>query len=298
MNLLEFLVLLTMVSCLGPLIRFKGHGLFYFFFILAISDPTHIFIRRTLIHNNEYTFIHYMIISALLVLSLPDLKLKYKIAILISAIIFLIIEPSDFRTVIGVALFQLYLILYFSNTIINDIFYKSELKYYLLILVFYHATLLVTKYIYYTDLSLHIKLYNYRLALNILSLSLIAILGPEKGTAIKSKLLEKLKARKKVIIYNYNDEEARIEIKQLRKYGLTEREIEILKLISRGYTSKEIAEQLYLSKKTIDYYRSNIRAKLNLSKKSEIVQFLKEKNLFFENQESYQTKPQNSLHSI
>ncbi len=42
---------------------------------------------------------------------------------------------------------------------------------------------------------------------------------------------------------------------------LSEREIEILKLISQELTSEEIAERLYISKKTVDNHRANMLIK-------------------------------------
>jgi DNA-binding NarL/FixJ family response regulator len=53
----------------------------------------------------------------------------------------------------------------------------------------------------------------------------------------------------------------------------SEKEIKILDLISRGLTSKEIAEQLYLSKKSIDYYRANLMRKADVKNKSELIKF-------------------------
>jgi len=45
--------------------------------------------------------------------------------------------------------------------------------------------------------------------------------------------------------------------------GLTEKEVEIIRLICMKKTSKEIGEQLFLSKKAIDKYRINILQKIN-----------------------------------
>jgi DNA-binding NarL/FixJ family response regulator len=45
---------------------------------------------------------------------------------------------------------------------------------------------------------------------------------------------------------------------------LTEREREVLQLTAEGYTSKEIGERLYISHRTVDKHRENIRAKLGL----------------------------------
>jgi DNA-binding NarL/FixJ family response regulator len=45
---------------------------------------------------------------------------------------------------------------------------------------------------------------------------------------------------------------------------LSDREYEIFELIGRGFTTKEIAQQLRLSPKTVSSHRENIRLKLNL----------------------------------
>ena len=47
-----------------------------------------------------------------------------------------------------------------------------------------------------------------------------------------------------------------------QKVELTERELEILQLIVEEKTTKEIAEQLFLSEKTIETHRGNIMLKL------------------------------------
>jgi DNA-binding NarL/FixJ family response regulator len=46
---------------------------------------------------------------------------------------------------------------------------------------------------------------------------------------------------------------------------LTRREIEILKLVAEGHSSREIADQLTISVKTVDRHRSNLMGKLNVS---------------------------------
>lgn len=46
---------------------------------------------------------------------------------------------------------------------------------------------------------------------------------------------------------------------------LTPRELQICAMIKEGNTSKEIADKLFLSKKTVDFHRGNIRNKLKLN---------------------------------
>jgi two-component system response regulator NreC len=53
---------------------------------------------------------------------------------------------------------------------------------------------------------------------------------------------------------------------------LSEREQEVLVLVARGFTSKEIAEQCFLSEKTVATYRSRGMIKLGFSRRAELVQ--------------------------
>lgn len=54
---------------------------------------------------------------------------------------------------------------------------------------------------------------------------------------------------------------------------LSEREKEVLKLTAEGYSSQEIADQLYLSSKTVETYRSRLMQKLHLHHRSEVVRY-------------------------
>ena len=60
---------------------------------------------------------------------------------------------------------------------------------------------------------------------------------------------------------------------------LTERELEILSLIGQHKTAVQIAEELNLSKHTVDTHRKNILEKSGLHKTSELVVFARENGL-------------------
>jgi two-component system response regulator NreC len=60
---------------------------------------------------------------------------------------------------------------------------------------------------------------------------------------------------------------------------LSEREVEILRLIALGHTNGEIAEELYLSVRTVESHRAHIQQKLRMSKRSELVRYALERNL-------------------
>jgi len=52
---------------------------------------------------------------------------------------------------------------------------------------------------------------------------------------------------------------------------LSNRELEVFQLIGQGLGTRQIAEQLHLSVKTIETYRESVKRKLNLSTTSELV---------------------------
>jgi two-component system response regulator NreC len=64
-----------------------------------------------------------------------------------------------------------------------------------------------------------------------------------------------------------------------RDHGLSEREVEVLRLIALGHTNNEIAEQLYLSVRTIESHRSHIQQKLGLTTRADLVRFALEHDL-------------------
>jgi two-component system, NarL family, response regulator NreC len=54
---------------------------------------------------------------------------------------------------------------------------------------------------------------------------------------------------------------------------LSGREIEVLRLIALGHTNNEIAEQLYLSVRTVETHRARIQQKLGSSTRAELVRY-------------------------
>ncbi|GEN86698.1 DNA-binding response regulator [Oceanobacillus sojae] len=62
--------------------------------------------------------------------------------------------------------------------------------------------------------------------------------------------------------------------------SLSPREKEILQLIVKGHSLTEIAEELIISIKTVDTHKTRIFHKLNINKKSELVEFALKNNLF------------------
>jgi two-component system response regulator NreC len=55
--------------------------------------------------------------------------------------------------------------------------------------------------------------------------------------------------------------------------GLTDREVGILRLLALGYTNSEIADQLYLSVRTVETHRTHIQSKTGRRSRAELVRY-------------------------
>ena len=65
--------------------------------------------------------------------------------------------------------------------------------------------------------------------------------------------------------------------------SLSQREIEIIAFIKKGNSSKEIADALNISVKTVEVHRYNVLKKLNLKNAAALVNFINNSQLDFEN---------------
>lgn len=61
--------------------------------------------------------------------------------------------------------------------------------------------------------------------------------------------------------------------------ALSERERDVLRLIALGHTNAEVAEQLYISIRTVESHRAHIQQKLSLSSRAELVRYALERGL-------------------
>ena len=54
---------------------------------------------------------------------------------------------------------------------------------------------------------------------------------------------------------------------------LTGRELDVLKLIAEGFSNKEVAEQLFISHRTVDTHRTNLMKKLDAHNVAALIKF-------------------------
>ena len=60
---------------------------------------------------------------------------------------------------------------------------------------------------------------------------------------------------------------------------LTDRERETLKLVVEGYTTREIADMLVVSPKTVEWYKTRLMKKLNINNRTDLIKFAIRKRL-------------------
>lgn len=58
-----------------------------------------------------------------------------------------------------------------------------------------------------------------------------------------------------------------------RYQQLSDREREVLKLVAEGHSTREIADMLVVSPKTVEWYRHNLMVKLNIHNNTELIKF-------------------------
>ncbi|HEV8190678.1 MAG TPA: response regulator transcription factor [Ktedonobacterales bacterium] len=76
-----------------------------------------------------------------------------------------------------------------------------------------------------------------------------------------------------LLLSRYRDQKRTLDEHHEAQDRLSEREREVLRLTAEGYSSNEIGEQLSLSAKTVETYRTRVMRKLNLHHRSDLVRY-------------------------
>ncbi|HLO92384.1 MAG: response regulator [Chloroflexota bacterium] len=84
-----------------------------------------------------------------------------------------------------------------------------------------------------------------------------------KGTYVSEELINKLRA-----LFNKNTDN---EEKRIEDSGFSEREVEILTLVCKGLSTKEIADKLFISSRTVEKHRANVMTKIGAKNIIEVI---------------------------
>jgi two-component system, NarL family, response regulator NreC len=102
-------------------------------------------------------------------------------------------------------------------------------------------------------------------------------LGYVLKEAADSELVEAVRLAAEGRTYLHPELGAKIASEPLKPAGppddLTEREVDILRLIALGHTNTEIAEQLFLSVRTVESHRARVQQKTGLTTRAELVRY-------------------------
>jgi two-component system, NarL family, response regulator NreC len=69
------------------------------------------------------------------------------------------------------------------------------------------------------------------------------------------------------------EDEAQKGARTSRGVPLSEREVDVLRLVARGYSNKEIADELFISVRTVETHKTHIMQKTSLRARSELTRF-------------------------
>lgn len=274
MSLIRLLFVIVLIAQVFPIYPFRKTHFLNYFIVSALIDPIFYLIRRHIITIDTYTY--FLIATMVLFVAFPYKDLKVKVFLFIPLLLTLLhYEYNHFISLIGIELVSVFMIYQLIEYFYDEI--KQDEKGSLFLLIIMLLTLLdaIKIFLYFEYIYISVLLYPFFVTGNIILLIVMSITGVRTKIKIPSFFLQKMNVKNSengIPLNNDNLELARKKVKSF-DYGLTEREIDVLKLLADGLTSQEISGKLFLSKKTVDYYRGSIRLKLNIQKKSELITF-------------------------
>jgi DNA-binding CsgD family transcriptional regulator len=82
--------------------------------------------------------------------------------------------------------------------------------------------------------------------------------------------------RKKEVIVTVSQQAFVLNEANLRRLGISKRELEVLELIANGLSNKEIADKMFVSLNTVKTHLSNLFIKLDVKRRTQAIQKAKE----------------------
>jgi two-component system response regulator NreC len=83
-----------------------------------------------------------------------------------------------------------------------------------------------------------------------------------------------------ILLSSYlSDDQIDVNEKETRQKSLSDREMEVFKLFAEGFSNREIAEQLFISVRTVETHKNNIMKKINMKTTVDLVKFAIKNNI-------------------
>ena len=100
-------------------------------------------------------------------------------------------------------------------------------------------------------------------------IGIVAVLFTVVGVWVGSKLVKHKRIEKTTAVFKPDEE-------QIKKLGISKRELEVLELIARGLSNKEIGEKLFISIPTVKTHSSGLFVKLDVQRRTQAVKKARE----------------------
>jgi DNA-binding CsgD family transcriptional regulator len=278
MLVFQLITLISFVIGFLPVFRFTKDRFFYYILFYSLIDPI-IFILRfySLVKINLFD---YLILVGLIQFNIFPVINK-KIKIFFTFIYLIVINHYEKNPlvvlVMSEAVFGL-IVVYLLELFFEEIKSDKRGSVYFILLVNLTALDGIKSYLYIENIGLAGSLFNYLNGLNISIGLLIFICGPNlkvKIPFVKKRWLESKPVELPILEPNNgNGKSLYHHLGKNNKYYLTERECEVLELVGKGFTNQKIADNIFISIKTVEYHRRAIKQKLGYSKRKQIVDFL------------------------
>jgi DNA-binding CsgD family transcriptional regulator len=270
MALWKLLTAISLIAWYLPVLSFRNNKKYLPYFVVnSLVDPIYIGLHYTF-HLGMYNYIPIALFFEAMTLPRIDAKSRTVSAVILLLVAFTTGTSGYLELIIcesALALMVYYLLKDSFLEIKNDSAFKI---FHLLLLIYFFRNGLMF-YLYYIHQPVLINYYTVFLIIIIILPILIAYFGPEKKISISKKVAELL-----LFIPEYRSEISVPEMPNKKNgHGLTEREYEIFCLTLEGKTSREISEQLCISKKTVENHRVSIRQKLGIPKDVDFIEYCK-----------------------
>ena len=250
-------------------VRFYKTKYFLYFLLLASIDPFTILLQYFIKFDSSF------FLPLGMSLSLFALPIKDKKHVIVAAVSTLLLTPLFSRGSVIPTLISsanaVYIVYFLVNEMVEEYRISSTIHYFLPLMIFDVLKDSLKIYLYYQHTTLLIDNYLYFLILGMIIPILLTYFGPNKKSDLTGSLLGS-HSEKASVINQTNTSQGESESKGVFS-SLTKRELDVLAYLSLGFKPQEIAEHLFVDRKTVYYHLANIKEKLNIPSTPKLTHF-------------------------
>ncbi|MEW6653655.1 MAG: helix-turn-helix transcriptional regulator [Bacteroidota bacterium] len=256
-------------------LRFKSSKYFMFFYLWAFCDPLMVIYQMLF---KSTSFYYKPIFIAVLTFGLPGFHKKNSFIIVIISLLGLPLAATyPFIYPFFTAAVNFIIIYHLIDDLTFHYKNSYSLPIFLLLTIFSILFDSMKTSLYYVSIDLFLKLF---LLSQIISLAFVAstiLVGANKLLKIKNLVKENLPQRSSAEfeVELKSNNYPNIDTIDLHSHlsALTNAELRVFKLLGEGYKCTEVANKLFLSRKTVYFHCNNLKTKLNITSISGLTRY-------------------------